>query len=294
MKQLKKEIAIVGCGKVGTALGYFLCEKGYVVKGISCTSPSSLKRATGIIRVEKSSLDPLDIAGLADIVFLSVPDGEIQPLCDRLAGQNRFKEDAVLLHVSGALSSEILSSAAEKCATGSMHPLQSFSMLDKEINPFEGIIVSAEGHGRAIAAARMVSDSLGAEFAQIETLSKTLYHAAAVVSSNYLVTVMDFALSLMRETGLSDQDSLKLLKPLIAGTLSNIDKNGTVKALTGPVSRGDLSVIKNHLDSIDEKDERFSDLYKILGRYTVEIASKSGNLSDEKINELNMLFTADN
>ncbi len=289
-ESLKKEIAIVGCGKVGTALGYFLSKKGYSIAGISCTSKASLKRAVGLVDAKKSSLDALDIAGLADIVFLSVPDGEIKSVCDRLAAKNAFREKAAVFHLSGALSSEILSSVTGRCFTGSIHPLQSFAVLDEDINPFLGIVMSAEGHKRAIDAAHMLADDLDADFTEIRTESKTLYHAAAVVSSNYLVTLMDFSLSLMKRTGLPDDESFNLLKPLISGTLSNIEKNGTVKALTGPVSRGDLSVIKNHLDGIKEKSDEFSELYKVLGRHTVDVAEKSGSLSKDKVKELKDLF----
>jgi len=283
---MKKEISIVGCGKVGTALAVYLGRKGYDIAGISCRTETSLKRASDVTGARKSHLDPGEIAGQSGIVFLAVPDGDIKKVCEDLSERHVFQKHAVIFHLSGALSSEILSPAAGTCVTGSLHPLQSFAVLDIEKNPFQGIIMSAEGDPTAVKTARMITEDLGAHFAEIKTESKILYHAAAVVSSNYLVTVMDFALSLMKKTGLPDKEAFQLLKPLITGTLSNIEKNGTVSSLTGPISRGDLSVIENHISGIDEKSSHFSELYRMLGKYTVDIAEKSKTLNDQKIKAL--------
>lgn len=288
---MKPDIVIVGCGKVGTALGFFLAEKGYRIAGVSGRRLAQVREVAGKLMAGAASDAPWEVTGLAEVVFLAVPDGEIQPVCEKIAGQGGFRKGSSVLHLSGALSSEILSGAAA-CGvyTGSMHPLQSFAGFDPAYNPFEGIVVSAEGHSKALEAAGRISKDLGSRFLTIRTESKTLYHAAAVVASNYLVTVLDFAITLMEEAGMDEKDARDVLAPLIAGTLKNIEKKGTTHALTGPVSRGDTRVIRRHMEKIGEKKPGFSSLYKTLGSHTVDIALKSGSIQGEKATMLKELF----
>jgi len=68
-----------------------------------------------------------------------------------------------------------------------------------------------------------------------------------------------------------------------SGDLSNIEKVGTVKALTGPIVRGDAETVKKHLDEIGSMTPELLNLYRTLGRYTVNIAESGGNLSKEKV-----------
>jgi len=131
-----------------------------------------------------------------------------------------------------------------------------------------------------------MAEDLGSICLTIKTEAKTLYHASAVVASNYLVTLQDLALRLIGEAGLSGDDAFKVLNPLIKGTLSNIENVGAIKALTGPIARGDIETITRHLDEIGEKTPNLLLLYKILGQYTVDIALAGGTISDSEANEL--------
>ncbi len=191
------------------------------------------------------------------------------------------------LHCSGALPSTILSSVKECDAfAGSMHPLQSFASVEIEKNPFQDIIISLEGEKEAVSAARKIATDLGATCFTIQTEAKTLYHASAVVASNYLVTLLDLSLKLIEAAGISGADALKALKPLIEGTLSNIEKTGITRALTGPIVRGDIETVKRHLEDIGSKTPDLLDLYKTLGFHTVDIAMAGGGLSESSVQKL--------
>ena len=201
---MKPSFAIVGCGKVGKALGKHLQTAGYELTGISTKSLESAEKAATIIGAKNFTIQSCDITKTADIVFITTPDGVIEDVCAQLAQTNGFKKDAVVLHCSGAHPSTILTSAqASGAHIGSMHPLQSFS-AESSGNTFKGIVISVEGDKKAVADATNIANDLGSNCLTIKTENKVLYHAAAVVACNYLVSLQDAAFKLMKEAGISD------------------------------------------------------------------------------------------
>ncbi len=287
---MKPSFAIVGCGKVGTALGIFLARAGYTPAGFASKSLSSAKHLADIIFSNNFSDIPWNITRHADVVFITTPDSAIEDTCSAISRNAGFAENAVVLHCSGALASSVLSSAKTCNAwTGSMHPLQSFASADYRTNPFEGIIVSIEGEGRAVNIAKTMAADLKGTVVTLLTEAKTLYHASAVVASNYLITLLDLAVQLIQEAGVNRQDAFNLLKPLVEGTLLNIEKFGVRKALTGPIARGDIKTVKKHIQEIEVKRPDLLPLYKLLGFYTADIALAEHAVSESTIKELKQI-----
>jgi predicted short-subunit dehydrogenase-like oxidoreductase (DUF2520 family) len=172
-----------------------------------------------------------------------------------------------------------------------MHPLQSFA-AEQESNPFVGIKAAIEGEDRAVQAARQAAGDLGAQPIQIRTDGKTLYHASAVVASNYLVTLLRLSFDLMEEAGVSRSEIFGVLKPLLEGTLKNVEAVGIPQALTGPVARGDVATVRDHLEALEERFPGEIDLYCRLGQATLDIARAKGGVSDSAAGELRDLFAA--
>jgi predicted short-subunit dehydrogenase-like oxidoreductase (DUF2520 family) len=284
---MKPSFAIVGCGKVGTALGVFLTRAGYKPAGFASKSLSSAKRVADIVLSDHFSDIPWDITRQAKVVFITTPDGAIGDTCSTISQNAGFADHAVVLHCSGALASSVLSSAKTCDAwIGSMHPLQSFASADYRTNPFKGIVVSIEGEAPAVKIAKKITADLGGTAVTLLTEAKTLYHASAVVASNYLVTLLDLAVQLIEESGIMRQDAFNLLKPLIEGTLSNMGKVGVRKALTGPIARGDVETVEKHIEEIGFKRPDLLALYKLLAFYTVDIAAAGNTVSESTIQEL--------
>ena len=289
---MKPSFAIVGCGKVGTALAIFLTRAGYRPAGFASKSLSSAKHVADIVFFDHFSDVPWDITRHADVVFITTPDSAIKDTCDTISRHNGFADNAVVMHCSGALASSVLSSA-KTCGAwiGSMHPLQSFATVDHKTNPFQGIIVSLEGEAPAVSIAKTIAADLGGRVVTLLTEAKTLYHASAVVASNYLVTLLDLAVRLIEEAGVNRQDAFNLLKPLIEGTLSNIGKVGVQKALTGPIARGDIKTVEKHIEEIGLKRPELLALYKMLAFYTIDIAAAGDSISESSIQALKKITT---
>ena len=289
---MKPSFAIVGCGKVGTALAIFLTRAGYRSAGFASKRLSSAKHVADMVLSDHFSDVPWDITRDADVVFITTPDSAIKDTCNRISRNTGFADNAVVMHCSGALASSVLS-GAKTCGAwiGSMHPLQSFASADHKTNPFQGIIVSLEGEDPAINIAKTIAEDLGGTVVTLLTEAKTLYHASAVVASNYLVTLLDLAIRLIQEAGVHRLDAFNLLKPLIEGTLSNIGNVGVQKALTGPIARGDIKTLEKHIEEIGCKRPELLALYKMLAFYTIDIAAAGDLISASAIQALKKITT---
>lgn len=287
-----KTFAVIGCGRLGTSLAVFLGRQGYTPTAFASKTRASAEKAAAFAGAGIVYDEPAPAAGTAGLVFLTTPDTQIEPVCRGLTQAGGFDEGQVIFHLSGALSSEVLDSARQAGAcVGSLHPLQAFAPYKQDqASPFAGINMSVEGDPGAVAAGKEIVEALGASSFIIPTDAKVLYHASAVVASNYLVTLEHFALSLLMETGLDEERAYEILEPLIQGTLANVKARGSVDALTGPVARGDGEIIARHLADIDRKMPQFSALYRVLGRHTLAVAQQQPGFPKETGPTLSDLF----
>lgn len=122
---------------------------------------------------------------------------------------------------------------------------------------------------------------------QINKKNKVIYHTAAVFASNYLVTLCDSALSCLNNAGIMREDGIKIILNLMKNTLDNLDiAQSTERVLTGPISRGDLEVIKRHLQVLSKTN--LIELYKILGLSTLKLT----NLPNTKKEALALIFSS--
>lgn len=285
---------IIGCGRLGVSLSVFLSGKGFVPGAFFSKTRDSAKFARDMAGEGQVYDDAVSAAQSCDLVFITTPDGMIEQVCQDMAEHNGFNPESRVFHLSGALASDILVSAKNAGAqTGSIHPLQAFAPYEQgQASPFEGINMSIEGSAGAVDLGKEIVEALEANSFTIPTKAKTLYHASAVVASNYLVTLEDFALELLMATGLDQDQAYGILEPLIQGTLANIKARGSAQALTGPVARGDDDIVSRHLTDIDAKMPQFSNLYRVLGNHTLELAKKGAGLDKEAEQALSRLFNS--
>ncbi len=284
--------SIIGCGRLGITLAVFLSRQGFVPKAFASKHVDSAKKARDFVGAGMICDGLAQAAKSSSMVFITTPDTVIEPVCDFVSGNHGFTKDSIVYHLSGALSSDILRSAKECGAkTASIHPLQAFAPYEKGLDsPFKGINMSIEGDGEAVELAKKIVNALEANSFTIPTHAKTVYHASAVVASNYLVTLEHFALALLKEADMAEADAYEILEPLILGTLNNIKAQGSVNALTGPIARGDDEIVSKHLGDIDNKLPQFSDLYRLLGKYTLDITAQRGEISEDATQKLASLF----
>jgi len=118
--------------------------------------------------------------------------------------------------------------------------------------------------------------------------SKTQYHAAAVMASNYLVVLFAASLNLLQSAGVPAPQAQAALNRLMQGNVDNLRTLLPDQALTGPIARGDIATVERHLQALEESD--YQNLYRVLGEAAVQIASQ---LSAEKRQALHKLLLKD-
>lgn len=285
-KSTDKKIAIIGCGRAGSNIGIWLSNSGYRIESLFDAARERAERLSERTGRGKVFEKAEDAAKSCDIVFISTPDGIIERTCSDIADLGGFTDGKAVFHLSGSLSSSVLLKAAEHGAfTASFHPLQSLAGENEEMNPFKGILMALEGHPEAVELAREMSEALGARPYEIEGRAKTLYHASAVIASNYLVSLMKLASEVMAASGIPEDQALDFLMPLVKGTLSNMEKMGVEKALTGPIARGDVKTVSSHLEAIREKLPDLERAYIELGKLALKIASAQKFISDQEVKD---------
>ncbi|HWP41771.1 MAG TPA: DUF2520 domain-containing protein, partial [Blastocatellia bacterium] len=184
------------------------------------------------------------------------------------------------LHTSGSLSSEVLRPlGAYRMSAGSCHPLQSFESPARAVALIKQSYFCIEGERRAAGAARRLVRSLGARYFEIPTEMKGLYHAAAVLASGGVVSLVSISLELFARCGLSPGESRRVLLPLIEGTVANVRAVGPARALTGPVRRSDTRTIQRNIDALAATDSRWLQIYMLLTERAIQLKSRESRES---------------
>ncbi len=276
----KPDIAIVGAGVVGTAIGVLAARAGYPVVALASRTRASAVRAAERIGPDVAVRDPVEAAGAGQLVLLTVPDDAIEPLAAELARARALRPGAVVAHCSGALGSEVLAGLAEACdaSAASLHPLQTFPTVEAALESLVGCYAFCEGEPEALDTMLALARAIGCVAMRITPQRKALYHASACMASNYLATLQEAAIAAAVLAGIGRQPARQALAPLVAATAKNISALGPGAALTGPIARGDVRTVQRHVEALRIADDRLADLYCHLGRRTVDLAEDAGRL----------------
>ena len=273
---------IVGAGKVGRVLGRLFAESGaFCVQDVLTRSAGSALDAVGFIGAGRA-VTGMEQMRAADAWMLAVSDDQIAPACAQLAALQALN-GRVVFHCSGAKSSLDLQPALDAgAATASVHPVRSFADPAQVAAHFTGTFCGIEGDRRALAMLATALAAIGAQAVPLDAAAKTVYHAASVFASNYLVTVMDAALRSYQAAGMSEETARALAAPLATETLANVLRMGPAKALTGPIARGDTATVARQQDALDGWDGETGQLYRALALATSGLARRTDMQGGQK------------
>jgi predicted short-subunit dehydrogenase-like oxidoreductase (DUF2520 family) len=218
-------VRVIGTGRAGGAVAARLREREVEVK-------------TG-----------REVAADADLVILAVPDGAIREVAASL-GIGPW-----VAHLSGATTLDALDPHELRF---SVHPLQTLT-TERGAEQLDGAwgAITAETDD-AMAHARWLAERLGLRAFPLDDADRPLYHAAAVIAGNFLVTLYRSAARLCEEVGAPPE----ALVPLMQRTI----ENGFV--LTGPIARGDWATVEAHLEALAQRAPDLVPMYRALADAT--------------------------
>ena len=266
----------MGPGRLGTALAIGLSQGGYQLQTLIGRRTSTLKKSAAVLDVPVQQLVTKDVHKLAatDLVIVATPDDQIPSVADLLVGN--VAAGITVLHTSGALSSKVLAPlGVHGCYLGSLHPLLSVSDPVAGAKAFKGTFWCVEGDRTALTISKkLVRDLAGYSFT-VRSTAKPLYHAAAVMASGNVVALIDVSIELLTRCGLKRSEAKRVVLPLLASTLANLETNSPAKAMTGTFARGDLHTVQQHLRALSDLDEARA-LYQLLGRRALGLSEANG------------------
>ncbi len=268
---MRERLVIVGPGRVGLALGYALAQADELDDLVYCgrrpDPPGHPVFTQGMARYVFGLERPREGTSA---VFLAVPDDRIPEIAEILALQGPAPEGCPAFHCSGALSADALAPLHSRgYHVGSFHPLLSIARSLEGAERFRGATVALSGEPEALVAGRRIAHALAARTVTIPTSRRPLYHAAAVLASNYLLVLLEASRRMLVQAGAGDEEAMQALLPLVRSMLDNVEGLGSREALTGPVARGDLETVRLHLRVLESGDR---ELYRTLGREALELA----------------------
>ncbi len=290
MMVIEETFAIVGAGKVGTAVGIALKEAGLRVQALYDIDHRALREAADLFGVE-ASRSPADAAKSADAIIITTPDDMVEKVCEEVALSKFDIAGKIFIHMSGALTLEALLPAARKGAkTLCIHPIQTFADKKTAARMLKGSVFGITASDESSTNwARNFVEKIGGKSLQIRNEDRVLYHIAAVIASNFLVMIEHAAVSVFEKIGVKRDDALEALIPLVRQTVDNIQRFGVVRALTGPLARGDVGTIKAHLDSLENEPE-LKTLYRAVSKWGLNIARERGELEITSIDKMARLL----
>lgn len=282
-----ERLVIVGPGRVGLSLGQALLDcdavASLVYQGRHPAAPDHPLFARPEVQYRYGVERPPEGT---TAVLLTVPDQVLEDMAELLAARGRPPPATPALHCSGALGAEPLAALHRVgYPVGTLHPLQAMADPATGARRLPGATFALSGEREALAAGRRIVSALGGVPLTVPTQRRPQYHAAAVLASSYLVVLLRSSARLLIEAGASADEAEGAVLALARGTIENSRDLGLGRALTGPVSRGDVDVVDLHLRTLGEPDRA---LYALLGQ--LALGDVADTLPPETAGALRELF----
>jgi len=263
---------------VASALGRVLRDRGVPVRAIAGRDLKKARVAAQFIGGAEA-VELAAIPHLAPRVLIAVSDTAITEVATRLAkaGFGAGFKDGIALHTAGSRGPEALAPlAAASVSTGVLYPLQTFPTPAQGVLALPGTYFAVTGDQCASDWAAQIVELIPGNFLSVAPEQWGLCHAAAVLASNYQVTLLDSALEALDRAGVTPETALAALAPLVRATLENVLRMGPQAALTGPISRGDADTLRRNREALAAVSPATQDLYRAAGRRTLSLARRQG------------------
>jgi predicted short-subunit dehydrogenase-like oxidoreductase (DUF2520 family) len=235
---------VLGPGRVGRALAARLAERG---------------------RDVELARDPAVAAG-AGVVIVTVPDRSIEQVA---AG---IPDGPWVVHCAGALGLDVL--GPDRLRALSLHPLMTFAP-GGNASQLDGAYAAVSGRdAEGIAAGFALAHLLGLQPFALDEPQRALYHAAAVLASNAVSTLVAAASRSAQAAGLDAELAAEALAPLMRRALENALADPDGFGLTGPVARGDAGTVALHLAALRDAAPEVEPLYRAIAAATVELLAR--------------------
>ncbi len=292
-------VGVIGAGRVGAVLAATLrsADRGsdrgagpaYEVVAAAGESDASRRRIDALlpgVPVRK----PSAVARACDLLLLTVPDDMLSNVVSMLSASGAIREGQYVVHTSGRHGLAVLDPAVAVGARPlALHPAMTFTGTEIDLPRLPGCVFGVTvGDAERALAERLVAD-LGGRPVWVPEEKRALYHAGLAHGANHLVTLVTQAMELLSASG-SDRPA-DTLRPLLEAALDNALEQGD-SALTGPIVRGDVETVRDHLAEVARNAPDSLPSYVALGRATLDRVVTDGRLLPIRAAKLRQVLDA--
>ena len=292
-------ISLIGVGAVGSALVRALDACGAPIVALASRHPERAQTVAATLSSPPPITTPARALAAADLVLLAVPDDAIA----EVAAPLEWRPDQAAIHLSGVHGLSVLATVLERGAqAAALHPLMTFPATDPALSAAEqlarmaGCVWALEASSPELATKleRLVG-ALGGTVVSLRAEDRAPYHIAAVLASNYVITLLAAATSLWEPFAAEPGVALRALLPLLRASVESLERVGLPGALTGPIARGDIGAVTRHLAWLDAHAAKpsIADLraaYVALARLAIPLAEAKGTLTPEAAETLRRML----
>jgi len=250
---------------------------GHHVAAVSAVSQASRDRAEEML--PGVPIRPVDevVAG-CHLVFLTIPDDALPQLVSGLAALGTFPEGQIVVHTAGRYGTSVLAPAGPTVVPLALHPAMTFTGTPIDLSRLLECYFAVTSSDLARPLAEMLVVELGGTPLWVAEEDRGTYHLALAHGANHLVTVIAQSLQLLSAAGIPEPRDL--LRPLVEAALDNALLTGD-GALTGPVARGDVGTLAQHLALVAHQPAEIRTAYRALALATTRRAMAAGRLAPQ-------------
>ena len=264
-------VVLVGAGRAGRALTAALRAAGM---------RHALVDRTDIVEQHGPPVftSRADAVQQATAILVAVRDGQLDVALDELRLQDGVQRGQVVLQVSGSAEPAARDRiTADGVHYGTFHPL--LPLIDPSLAAFrlQGSVIGIEGDEWAYEVAARLAHRLGATTIEIPREERAAYHAAAVIASNFPVTLAALAEGLLSRIGVDSVAAHRAVRALMAASVENLaSAPRALDALTGPIARGDVATVRAHTTAL-HGSRPYHEVYEVLSRATLALMRARGD-----------------
>ena len=283
---MKNNNLFIGAGRFGTTLARAMYEKEFLIP-FFFSKDIPLKHDLYLPNTQFLSVLSYTNFENVNTIIITVPDNQIKNVVNKLVLFDLNWEDILVFHTSGCLNSDELKALELKGAmVGSVHPMQTFDDLFLPVNIFKNIVFTVEGDIQIFNYFEKIAELLNAHILKLNPEDKILYHIAAVASSNFITALLVYVSDLYKKLNFAEKEIKKLILPIVNQTLINFKKIESKNSLTGPLKRGDLNTIENHVTYLKENQSELFPIYKEISKYISQFILDLSKSELEKLNSI--------
>ncbi len=289
-------VGVVGAGRVGAPLASALRAAGHAVVGASGGSPASLDRIASLLP-GVPVLDVPEVVRRAELVLLTVPDDELPGVVSGLAATGAWQAGQLVVHTAGRFGWRILEPARAAGAIPlAIHPAMTFTGTSLDVQRLVGAVFAVTAPTPVLPIGQALVVEVGGEPVVVEEAARGLYHAALAHGANHLVVLVAQAAQALAAAGIERPG--RALEHLLSAALDEAlraeqldpprggDERGpgAVAALTGPVVRGDVGTVREHLEVLGSLEVASADIapsYRVLARSAASRALAAGRIGPD-------------